>query len=370
MLTERNSNTEAGISGNVVPVTPHRPSQVAELRARLLDWFRREQRRLPWRGARDSYAIWVSEIMLQQTRVAAVIDRYQAFLDRFPTVFALASAAEADVLAQWSGLGYYRRARMLHRAAQLVLAEHQGQLPSTAVRLLTLPGIGKYTAAAIASIAHDEPIAAIDGNVERVLQRLRGWGSDDPAAQSALAHQIAAEARRLLEPAAPGDWNQAMMELGATLCLPCAPRCPECPLVAFCATRGEHPTPKRAPMRSQSAAYALVLRSRGIKQQILLVQRDASETVMPAMWELPQYTPPRAVENLPDQPLLQLRHAIMQVNYRVEVFDVAADSLPRDNRRHRWADAAAAACLPLTGLARKALTRVGFLHTLPKNSFQ
>ena len=145
--------------------------RVARLRAALLGWYDRVRRDLPWRRTRDPYAIWVSEIMLQQTRVAAVVERYEQFMARFPTVFALAAAREQEVLASWSGLGYYRRARMLHKAAQVVAATVLGKMPDNAARLRSLPGVGVYTAAAIASIAYEEPIAAVDGNVERVLCR-------------------------------------------------------------------------------------------------------------------------------------------------------------------------------------------------------
>src|ERR1019366_6923474 len=151
------------------------PKKIARIRRKLLDWYTPNRRDLPWRRDPDPYAVWVSEIMLQQTRVAVVIDRFQSFLARFPTVIALALAPEQDVLAEWSGLGYYRRARMLHKAAQFLAANNSGNLPATAAELRTLPGIGAYTAAAIASIAHQEAVAVVDGNVERVLCRLQGW---------------------------------------------------------------------------------------------------------------------------------------------------------------------------------------------------
>ena len=149
------------------------------MRRELLGWYESNMRDLPWRRTGDPYAIWVSEIMLQQTRVAVVIERWEAFLERFPTIELLAAASEQDVLALWSGLGYYRRARMLHKAAQSIVAEHAGIMPGTARELRELPGIGSYTAAAIASIAHGEAIAVVDGNVERVLSRIRGWESHD-----------------------------------------------------------------------------------------------------------------------------------------------------------------------------------------------
>src|SRR5215831_237373 len=163
------------------------PKTIELMRHDLLEWYHRNKRDLPWRQTQDPYAIWVSEIMLQQTRVAAVVERYTAFLQRLPTVHSLAAAAEQDVLALWSGLGYYRRARTLHKAAQTIIAaDHAGKIPATAEELRKLPGIGSYTAAAIASIAHGEPIAVVDGNVERVLSRIQGWHSRDTVSEAAV----------------------------------------------------------------------------------------------------------------------------------------------------------------------------------------
>ena len=232
------------------------------LRAGLLEWYDRNRRDLPWRRSRDSYAIWVAEIMLQQTRVAVVVERYQQFLERFPTLVALALAPEQDVLAMWSGLGYYRRARMLHKAAQFVSENLQGNLPAKAEELRGLPGIGVYTAAAVASIAHDEPVAVVDGNVERVLCRFAGWGAGSrKGGGTALRRKVEELARRFLDRTRPGDFNQAMMELGATVCMPRNPQCAACPLTAECKTRGEHKTTRRAPMTSRVAGYGLVLRA-------------------------------------------------------------------------------------------------------------
>src|SRR3954452_6995258 len=172
-----------------------------EQAAELLAWYERNRRDLPWRRTRDPYAIWVSEIMLQQTRVAAVVERYQAFMARFSTVVSLAQAPEQEVLALWSGLGYYRRARMLHKAAQAVAAGNGALMPATATELRALPGIGGYTAAAIASIAYNEPVAVVDGNVERVLCRLAGWNAD-----GGHGPKVQAMAGRLLEKHSPGDF--------------------------------------------------------------------------------------------------------------------------------------------------------------------
>ena len=220
--------------------------KTARLRTRLIEWYEQNRRDLPWRNRKDSYAIWVSEIMLQQTRVAVVVDRYQAFMTRFPSLVSLALAPEQDVLALWSGLGYYRRARMLHKAARFVADNYQGNLPETAEELRALPGIGAYTADAIASIAHGEPVAVVDGNVERVLCRLAGWDSASRTGAAALRRKIDELAAQLVDPARPGDFNQALMELGATVCLPRKPQCQVCPVSGDCKTRGEHKTSPRA----------------------------------------------------------------------------------------------------------------------------
>jgi A/G-specific adenine glycosylase len=332
------------------------------LRTALLSWYAANRRDLPWRRSSDPYAIWVSEIMLQQTRVAVVMDRYVAFMKRFPTVAALALAQEQDVLALWSGLGYYRRARMLHKAARFVIDDCGGVLPETASGLRDLPGIGGYTSAAIASIAHGEPVAVVDGNVERVLCRVAGWeaGIKSNAAQRRRIGQLAAH---LLDPKRAGDFNQGMMELGATVCVPRNPQCLVCPLVAACKTRGEHKTAPRARMQSREAAYALCMRTRHGVDEILLEQRPASMTVMPGLWELPAM---RDGEADAGHVRMTVRHAIMQVNYVVRICDVGEDevadvTLPVGE--HRWVALAEAGTMALTGLARKVLKRAHLLST-------
>lgn len=307
-----------------------------EFRRRLLTWYGRHRRDLPWRVNRDPYRVWLSEIMLQQTRVAAVIAHYHEFLQRFPTVEKLAAAREASVLAAWSGLGYYRRARMAHAAAKVIVREHGGRFPATADALRTLPGIGRYTAAAIASIAFEEPVAVVDGNVERVVQRISG--------KQLAGEAIWTMANHLLDAKHPGDFNQAMMELGATLCLPRAPACLACPVVELCATRGELPAGlKKPPQNKQELHYAFSFS----KGKVLLVQRPRDSSLMPGMWELPE----RVSVNGADQLHLRLRHSITTTNYTVLV----------------WRDSGAAGCtgtwttvkrlrqIALTGLTRKIL---------------
>jgi A/G-specific adenine glycosylase len=390
---------------------------VADFRFALSAWYRAHARKLPWRNVRDPYAIWLSEIMLQQTRVATVIDRYSEFLRRFPTLRALADADEDEVLALWSGLGYYRRARMLHRAAQFVLREWRGKLPRTAAELRTLPGVGDYTSAAIASIAFGQRVAVLDGNVERVLLRLLGRSEEKSDRGRA---RLLATAQELLPPVGkksarngPGDHNQAMMELGATVCLPVGPLCSQCPVVTFCRTRSEHPKPSREKQHSRIAAYLLALRKRGVVTEVLLERRGTQTSQMPGMMELPPL-PLAAIAGR--EPVLRLRHAITNTNYYVQVFaesargvepeldeaqdlefaltpknaspeltavmeDVGDDrlfvadpseltqeatllsSLPAVGRE--WVAAGRLMHLPLTGLARKSLQRLGVM-AVPK----
>ncbi len=340
-------------------------SETAGLRRQLLAWYAGCRRDLPWRRSRDPYAIWVSEIMLQQTRVGVVVDRYLAFMARFPTLHSLARASEQNVLALWSGLGYYRRARMLHKAAQFVIDHHRGNMPVTSEGLRALPGIGIYTAAAIASIAHGEAVAVVDGNVVRVLCRLEGLDAASPTGGAALKRKIAGVADRLLDPAHPGDFNQALMELGATVCLPRNPQCLSCPLASRCQTRGEHKTQPRSRMLSRQVAHALALRigrqpDTGLgeaRREVLLEQRDASLTVMPSMWELPALVDPV----VPAQELrMTVRHAIMQVNYYARIRNVVEDgveALTVPGGVRRWIPLDEAAGMALTGLTRKVLIR-------------
>jgi A/G-specific adenine glycosylase len=342
------------------------------LRSRLLTWYRANRRDLPWRRSTDPYAIWVSEIMLQQTRVAVVVERYQIFMARFPTLLSLAITSENEVLAVWSGLGYYRRARMLHKAAQFVVDQCNGALPATSTELRTLPGIGSYTAAAIASIAHGEAVAVVDGNVERVLCRLEGWDFAGRSTETSLKRKVEHLAAQLVDPAHPGDFNQALMELGATVCLPRNPQCLVCPLVADCKTQGEHKTAPRPQMLSSEVAYALSVRtgrhsSQG-SREVLLELRPLSHTVMPGMWELPALKETA----VPAEELrMTVRHAIMQVNYYVRirtVFEDDVDAMTLKAGARRWVPLHEAEGMALTGLARKVLTRAHLLAGTPRDA--
>ncbi len=341
-------------------------------RRKLIHWYRANARALPWRGIRDPYRTWVSEVMLQQTRVAAVIDHYERFLRTFPTAFALALAPEAEVLASWSGLGYYRRARMLHKAAQFLVQERGGIIPETSTGLRTLPGVGEYTSAAIASIAFGESIAVVDGNVERVLLRVTGRAEDTSVAGKNFVREQAAalvpNKRVGKDTNAAGDHNQAMMELGATICTPQSPMCIVCPIHDICRTRGEHVTAPRGVQKSQPAAYLLATRKRGITTEVLLERRDPAGSLMPGMFELPPL-PMVAVESR--EPLLRLRHAITNTNYYVEIY---GQSGPTDSSLRKaisakkpaqiWQPVPKLHTLPLTGLARKVLMRVDLMSVV------
>jgi A/G-specific adenine glycosylase len=314
-------------------------SDGAQFRRRLLGWYDRHKRDLPWRGSRDPYCIWLSEIMLQQTRVAVVVDYYQRFLQRFPTVRALAAARTSSVLAAWSGLGYYRRARMLHAAAKKIVREHGGEFPKTFRELGVLPGIGRYTAAAVASIAFGEVTAVVDGNVERVLQRVQG--------RKLATCDLWKTASTLVSLRRPGDFNQAIMELGATVCLPRKPRCAECPVSSMCASRGELSMANKQLRKKGEIHYGLSCEN----DSVFLQQRPRDASLMPGMWELPE-APSNGNESC-----LTLRHSITVTDYRVRVWHQPAP----EHGGGRWVSRAQITRLPLTGLTRKILRKVNMM---------
>jgi len=264
-----------------------KPAFRTNFRRKLLQWYRKHKRDLPWRRRRDPYAIWVSEVMLQQTQVVTVIPYYDRFLSCFPNLRALAEAPEEAVLAQWSGLGYYRRAKLLHRGAQTVLQQHDGRMPESAEALRELPGIGPYTAGAIASIAfgHAEPL--VDGNVVRVLSRI--FRRRGHAKEGRLQKEIWALAAELIDPGSAGDFNQGLMELGATLCRVVLPSCGRCPVAELCAAAQsgdpedfpETPPAQKTLRLTRSVAVAL----RG--EAVLLLKPKISRWFQ-GMWSLPQ----------------------------------------------------------------------------------
>jgi A/G-specific adenine glycosylase len=233
-------------------------------------------------------------------------------------------------------------------------------MPANADGLRKLPGIGSYTAAAIASIAHGEAMAVVDGNVERVLSRIRGWESHDAVGEAAVRRKVEEFATGLVDPRRAGDFNQAIMELGATVCTPRNPQCLVCPWAKECRTLGEHKTPKRAAMTSREIACALVVRDGDAGTEVLLEQRAATNTVMPGLWDLPAIAADDMV-NLEER--LTVRHAIMQVNYLVRVYALPVEGLrEKAGGMRRWVVAEEASTMALTGLARKVLTRAGVLR--------
>ncbi len=341
---------------------PPTGKNLAVFRKALLRWYDRHRRELPWRKTRDPYRIWLSEIMLQQTRVAAVVDHYRIFLKRFPNVQALAAATEDAVLAAWSGLGYYRRARMLYQCAQELVRKHGGRFPQTAEALQTLPGIGRYTAAAIASIAFAEPVAVVDGNVERVLQRLTGIDLTTP--------QTWQNAQALLASSRPGDFNQAMMELGATVCVPRQPRCPTCPVRKWCVTQpsnfnqGANGTIIMEGGASRPGGTLTLKSSRRIKKEvwcvlnrrngrIRLVRRPRKSLLMPGMWELPQLSQKRPPSPVPAA-WRTFRHSITVTDYAVHVHRART-------AKGKWIPVANISQFPITGLTRKILKAAGVI---------
>ena len=367
-------------------------SMRAAFRKRLLAWYDEHARDLPWRALpratrpSDPYRVWLSEIMLQQTRVAAVIAHYHEFLRRFPTVEKLARAREASVLAAWSGLGYYRRARMLHAAAKVVARELGGKFPGTADGLRALPGVGRYTAAAIASIAFGEPVAVVDGNVERVLQRVSG--------KRLAGEELWLAAEKLLDRERPGDFNQAMMELGATVCTPRAPACLTCPVVELCATRGEMAgSAKAARQKKREIHYALDYRSDDSRNgKVFLLQRPRDARLMAGMWELPEVdwtSGAKALSNRAGQiaalkalrhpkasrktnpsdsaeACFTLKHSITVTDYTVRVWRTSA---PTDIGG-KWISVETLPEVALTGLARKILRRADIMAVKSKKEYR
>lgn len=261
---------------------PEGPAATQELRRALLAHYDRCRRDLPWRGETDPYRVLVSEFMLQQTRVETVSRYYGRWLERFPDLCALADADEGAVLKAWEGLGYYRRARSLHRAAQIARERPEGSLPTSYEELKELPGVGAYTAGAVASIAFGERVPAPDGNVRRVLARL----FDEPEARPAWLRDTSA---RLVDPERPGDWNQALMDLGATVCVPASPRCGECPVARWCAARAAGSQAERPARRARSevrrARFALAALRDGDR---VLLRRRPPEGLLGGMWAFPE----------------------------------------------------------------------------------
>jgi A/G-specific adenine glycosylase len=348
------------------------PDAQSQAPAELLAWFDRHRRDLPWRRTTDPYRIWLSEVMLQQTRVEAALPYYQRFLERFSTVGDLALAPLEEVLALWSGLGYYRRARQLHAAARRIAA---GGFPRSVAGLLQLPGIGPYTAAAVASIAFGAAVPVLDGNVERVMGRWLAL-DEDPKAARARARLLQA-ASSLLEPSRPGDSNQALMELGATLCLPRRPRCLLCPLRPGCRAAAEgQPERYPPPRRRRSGERRLLLVAVAAQgERILLFRRSSQAALLAGTWELPWVELGEAEEPGPrglaekyggawrlGAPVAAVRHGITFRDLRVTVCraELLAGSVEgvdevREAVESGWFDAAERSALPVSSLVGKVL---------------
>lgn len=333
---------------------------------------------MPWRGHPDPYAVWVSEIMLQQTQVDTVRPYFERFLIRFPTVQALATAPLQDVLKHWEGLGYYSRARHMHEAAHVIMTLHRGSLPRTATTLHTLPGIGPYTAAAIASICFDEPVPVVDGNVARVFARFLGWRDDfrQPAARQKLADWLTPH---IASVSIPGDFNQAMMELGALVCAPRNPHCGTCPLARAChafrtATQVEFPArPARKETPIREAVAVVICR----KNCVLLIKR-AESGLLGGFWELPGGVVPRAptVARAAQVILSQtgltvsglslagpITHVFSHFRLQIRVYlcKKASGRLTRHlGKSVQWVDAQGLERLPVATAHRRALALAGF----------
>ena len=340
MLVRKESSGKATSHENPLAEVKSRTA----FRRALLKWYDANKRDLPWRKNRDPYRVWLSEIMLQQTRVAAVIEKYNQFLTSFPNVEALAAAPQPAVLAAWSGLGYYRRARALHDAARIITQDLHGKFPHTAEAWRELPGIGRYTSAAIASIAFNEKAAVVDGNVERVVERLLG--------HRLPTTEVWAFAEGLLSPQRPGDFNQAMMELGATVCIPGEPKCLLCPVAKLCKTRGNLPGGAKSAKLTKTTVFYSLDHTDG---KVRLTQRSKQASVMPAMWELPEIAVPSSRGGSSPKVWLKLRHGIMTTDYDVRV--VCAPLVASVGKRPpgRKIPVSELNTIPLTGLARKIL---------------
>jgi A/G-specific adenine glycosylase len=331
----------------------------------LVRWYRRHHRKLPWRSTRDPYRIWVSEIMLQQTRVNVVRDYYLRWIRAFPTIVSLANAPARRVLKLWEGLGYYTRARNLHRAAKMIVRKARSSVPlsrdwparacpTTAAEWITLPGIGRYTAGAIASIAFGQRVPVVDGNVARVLARVFGLRGNvtKPATRKTL-WKLAAQ---ILPARNPGTFNQALMELGALVCVPVTPRCAGCPLNRICVARGrgeQHELPNRGPRREQRlVTHNAAFVRRG--ERILLRRRPA-RGLLAGLWELP------ALLKRPQpgrRPLLTLRHTITNKRITLRVFAREPSGEGGANGDFRWASRNDLARLALPAAHRRALERI------------
>jgi A/G-specific adenine glycosylase len=322
--------------------------------SKLLKWYRKNRRDLPWRRTKDPYAIWVSEIMLQQTTVEAVIPFYERFLKRFPTAKALASGSEEEVLRLWSGLGYYSRARNLHKAAGMIAA-----LPGTVEELRKLPGIGRYTAGAIASIAFGKRAPILDGNVVRVLSRVFAIREDPKSSAGQKAFWGMAE--QVLPHKHCGDFNQAVMELGATVCSPENPSCLLCPITADCRAR-KMGRPEEFPNGKKKGEYREIRMAAAVvrKEDKILFVRRPQKGLLRGMWELPmvegdfrdlgKHWPVGVARALP-----MVRHSLLNRRLKISPFLCDIREAAPWPCAHRWTPLSEADSLPMSSMNRKIL---------------
>jgi A/G-specific adenine glycosylase len=348
-------------------------SVVSTREGRLLRWYRRHRRPLPWRETPDAYRIWVSELMLQQTQVKTVLPYFKKFIGRFPDVKHLARASEQEVLAAWSGLGYYRRARSLHRAARIIVNEMGGVFPRELEGWTALPGVGRYTAGAIVSIAFGKRAPILDGNVARVLSRLYSVPGDPR--RSATNRRLWALAEEILPRRSISDFNQALMELGALVCTPKKPKCLVCPLVSDCKARDQGIEEQLPELPARSAPVAVTMIATVVEDdgRVLLYRRQGVE-LMKDLWELPSAEVPEGEEPrsfmvrevrekygldvVPRHELERIRHSIMNRRITLHAYISELRRRPRETDACRWVMPHELDAFPVSSMMRKVLRAV------------
>lgn len=324
-------------------------AMASKLAVRLVDWYEKNKRDLPWRNTRDPYRIWLSEIMLQQTRVAAVIPYYERFIARFPDFGSLAEADESELLALWAGLGYYSRARNLQKAAQAMA--RAGKFPAEYDEIRALPGVGDYTAAAVGSIAFGLPVAVLDGNVIRVMARVDC--EDGDVGNGRVRERLRESVQNQIDRKKPGEYNQGLMELGATICLPQNPKCLICPINDICCARGRGienslPIKIKKQVGIEEEMRVLLIEQRG---KILLWRRAETSKRLAGFWEVPDFAALPGAEQ--GELLGRFRHSI--VNHRYEVFVHAGKLMGKVPDLYEWFSWDELLRLPLSTIARKSL---------------
>ncbi len=375
------SRSEANLKSNSpISLLDSNAAEKTKFRRALLKWFDANQRELPWRKNRTPYRIWVSEIMLQQTQVATVIAYYKRFMKRFPTVKKLAAADQSEVLKLWEGLGYYRRARQLHAAAQMVVENHRGKFPETFEEVLALPGIGRYTAGAILSISLDQPLPILEGNTIRLFARLMQMAEDPKISASQKVLWQFSES--LLPRKRAGDFNQALMELGSEICTPTSPKCSQCPIIKFCPTfvaglQDQIPASSKK-MKYESIHEAVVLIAKRTKkkgQTPYLVRQCGTDERWTGLWDFPRFKfdDGEAGEQLQEKikslcglsvsiqaAEVRLKHAVTRFRITLDVFignDPSGRLKTAKDSSLRWATAKEIEALPMSTTGRKIAKR-------------